>query len=54
MKGIRNTLLIIVVSLTSLNSIAQKRITFKPKEVYKSKDLIITQIAKNFFEHTLN
>ena len=32
MKGIRNTLLIIVVSLTSLNSIAQKRIRFKSNE----------------------
>src|SRR5690606_3843874 len=25
---------------------------FKPKEVYRSKDLIVTQITKNTFQHT--
>ena len=52
MKFIINTLLIIVFTITSLNCIAQKRGTFKPKEVYRSKDLIVTQIAANAFEHT--
>ncbi len=52
MKFIINTLLIIVFTITSLNCIAQKQGTFKPKEVYRSKDLIVTQIAANAFEHT--
>lgn len=52
MKAIVKTLLIIIISITSLYGIAQKRTVFKAKEVYKSKDLIITQIAKNSFEHT--
>lgn len=52
MKTILKTLLIIVISITNYYCIAQKRDVFKPKVVYKSKDLIITQIAKNSFEHT--
>jgi metallo-beta-lactamase class B len=52
MKFILKTLLIIVVALTSLNSIAQKRAKFKSKEIYKSETLIVTQIAENSFLHT--
>lgn len=52
MKVIISTVLIIVISITSLHCYAQKRGTFKPKEIYKSKDLIVTQIAENSFEHT--
>ena len=52
MKGIRNTLLIVVVSLISLNVVSQNSNTFKPKEIYKSKDLIVTRIAENSFLHT--
>ena len=52
MKVIINTLLIIVATITSLNGVAQKRAKFKPKEVYKSNDLIVTQIAGNSFIHT--
>jgi len=51
MKNIINTLLIIVISLTILNCSSQKQIEFKPKEVYKSNDLIVTQITENSFVH---
>lgn len=47
-----NTLLIIVASLLNLNCSAPKQAAFKPKEVYKSSDLMVTQITKNSFEHT--
>lgn len=52
MKFILQSLLMIVISITNFNGIAQKRTAFKPKEVYKTNDLIITQIAENSFEHT--
>lgn len=52
MKIIIKTLLIIVISLTIINCSAQKKDTFKPKVVYKTDDLIITQISENSFEHT--
>ena len=52
MKIIINTLLAIVISITYLNSNSQKRDVFKAKEVYRSHDLIVTQIAENAFEHT--
>ena len=51
MKLIINTLLIIAISITILNCSSQKRDAFKPKEVYKSDNLIITQIAENSFQH---
>lgn len=52
MKVIVKTLLMIVVSITSLSCSAQKQVAFKPKELYRSSDLIVTQIAENSFEHT--
>lgn len=52
MKVIIKTLLLIVISTAYLNSTAQKKLTFKPKEVYRSKSLIITQLTGNSFEHT--
>ncbi|MFM9837537.1 MAG: subclass B1 metallo-beta-lactamase [Cyclobacteriaceae bacterium] len=52
MKLITKTLLIIVISLANLDCSSQKRDAFKPKEVYKSKDLIVLQIAENSFKHT--
>lgn len=52
MNLILKTLLIIAISVTTLHGNAQKQNSFKPKEVYKSKDLIITQISENAFEHT--
>lgn len=46
-------LLFLLAFLMPINrSNAQKRSTFKAKEVYKSSDLIITQIAENSFVHT--
>lgn len=52
MKVIITTLLTIVISITALTGSAQKRSGFKPKKIYKSRDLIVTQIAENSFEHT--
>lgn len=52
MKIILKSLLIIVTTLTVFNCSAQKRAAFKPKEVYKSKHLIVTQISQRSFEHT--
>lgn len=52
MKSIVKTLLLLVCLLTFIEGKAQKKSTFKPKEIYKSKDLIVTQIAENAFEHT--
>lgn len=49
MKIVLKTLLLIITSLTAL---AQKQISFESKEVYKSVDLVITQIAENSFQHT--
>ena len=44
------SLLILFVTIASTS--AQNNDKFGPKEVYKSGNLIITQIAKNSFEHT--
>src|SRR5690606_25935379 len=52
MKIIINILCIIVISITSLNCSSQNTVSFQPKEIYKSNDLVITQIAGNSFEHT--
>lgn len=52
MKIIINTLLTIVISLTIMNCSSQKLDVFKSQEVYKSNDLIVTQIAENSFVHT--
>ena len=51
MKVIINTSLVIVISIFNFYCSSQKRDTFRPKEVYKSKDLIVTQIAENSFRH---
>ncbi len=52
MKFVVKTLLVLTISLTILNCTPQKQETFKPKEVYKSADLIVTQITENSFQHT--
>lgn len=52
MKVIIKTSLIILFSLAILNCSAQKSTSFKPRVVYKTDDLLITQISKNSFEHT--
>lgn len=51
MKFIIKTLLIIIISIPTLNCSAQQQDAFKPKELYRSDDLIVTQIAENSFEH---
>jgi metallo-beta-lactamase class B len=52
MKVSIKTLFIIVLSIASLHCSSQKRGAFKPKVVYKSNNLIVTQIAENSYEHT--
>jgi metallo-beta-lactamase class B len=52
MKIITNILIIILISLTIINCSSQKQIAFKPKEIYKSNDLIVTQITENCYIHT--
>lgn len=51
MKLLIKTLLIII-SVILLNCGSQKQDAFKSKEVYKSNDLVITQITENSFVHT--
>lgn len=51
MKLFMKTLLIIT-SVIVLNCGSQKQEEFKSKEVYKSNDLVITQITENSFVHT--
>jgi metallo-beta-lactamase class B len=52
MKFKIGTLIIIVVSIVNINWSAENKKGFKPHEIYKSKDLIITQISQNSFKHT--
>lgn len=52
MNLILKTLWISIVLLITLHGNAQAKSSFKAKEVYKSKQLIITQISENAFEHT--
>jgi metallo-beta-lactamase class B len=52
MKFLPHSVLILVSLLTSFNGISQKRAIFKPKEIYKSDSLVITQLSENSFEHT--
>ena len=51
MKIFIASLFIFIMSITSYESAAQHPVAFKPKEVYKSADLIIFQIAENSFQH---
>jgi len=52
MNVIIKTLLLLVFSLSILNCTAQKRDSFKPRVVYQSDFLIVTQLSENAFEHT--
>ena len=52
MRASIKSFLIIAMSTTTLHCASQKKTVFKPKEVYKSNGLIITQITPNSFEHT--
>lgn len=51
MKILKNNIFTILISLTILNCSSQKQIEVKPKEVYKSNDLIVTQITENSYVH---
>lgn len=52
MKLTLKTLFIITITLANLSCSSQKQDTFQPKEVYRSGDLVITQVSPNAFEHT--
>ncbi|RZL36466.1 MAG: subclass B1 metallo-beta-lactamase [Pedobacter sp.] len=52
MKSILKTLSLAICILSCLTTNAQRRDSFQAKVVYKTDDLIITQISKNAFEHT--
>jgi metallo-beta-lactamase class B len=53
MKIITKTLFLMGISITILSCSSPKRVaSFQPKEVYKTKGLVITQIAENAFQHT--
>lgn len=45
------TIFIMVISTTFLNCTATKYLKFKPKEIYKTSNLIVTQISENSFTH---
>ncbi len=51
MKVINKILFVLVISLIALSSFAQKKVIFKPKEIYKTSSLVITQISENAFKH---
>lgn len=51
MKAITKILLITLLSVTTIFSFAQKKNQFKPKEIYKTSSLVITQISENAFKH---
>lgn len=51
MKVFINTSLIILISISNLSCNSQKREGFKPKELYKSANLSVTQITENSFQH---
>ena len=51
-KFLYQFVLVLMFSICHLNGSAHKNAGFKPKKVYKSKELIITQITQNTFVHT--
>ncbi|MDF7819154.1 subclass B1 metallo-beta-lactamase [Runella sp. MFBS21] len=52
MKIFFKVFLTLIVSITIFNCSSPKKYGFKSKKIYKSEDLIITQISENTFEHT--
>ncbi len=52
MKSLTKKLLLLVITLSSLSSCNKKQEGFIPKEVYKSDNLIVTQMTENSFVHT--
>ncbi len=51
MKFAMKILFVIVLSITILNCASQKKVLFKPKEIYKTESLIIIQLTENSFKH---
>lgn len=51
MKNILKYLLLIITTTMLLNCNSTKDLAFKPKEVYKTSTLIVTQISENSFIH---
>ena len=51
-KLIMKLLIIIAIATINVSCGYQNQDTFKPKVVYKSDDLVITQLSENSFEHT--
>lgn len=51
MNSILKYLLIIILYTTLLNCSSTKPLAFNPKEIYKTSNLIVTQISKNSFTH---
>lgn len=51
MKVILKILFIILIPLIYINCSTQKHLAFKPKKIYTSKSLSITQISENAFQH---
>lgn len=52
MRYLLHTILILISLSASFYCAAQRPAIFKPKEVYQSDSLIITQLSENSFEHT--
>jgi metallo-beta-lactamase class B len=52
MKPTQKLLLYLSITLFFINCSSKKSDVFQPKEVYKSNDLIITQVSQNAFVHT--
>jgi len=52
MKPTQKLLLYLSITLLFINCSSKKSDVFQPKEVYKSNDLIITQVSENAFVHT--
>ena len=52
MKRMINSILITAIAVINLNCSSSKQDVFKPREVYKSNDLIVIQITENSFQHT--
>ena len=52
MKTLSKLILLLIIPLLNLACSSKKSEAFPSKEIYKSKDLIITQVSENAFVHT--
>jgi metallo-beta-lactamase class B len=46
-----NALLLFIITITIFRCHSQKKISFQPKEVYQSNELVIIQLAENSYQH---